>query len=274
MGRRKMSISRIENRTRRQVTFAKRRVGLIKKTHELSVLCDAQIGLIIFSSNGKLFEYCSETSSMEHMIRRYQLVATENRDPEKNYQTVRITHLIYDHQLMPGELARMQKETANLQLSLQRYYGEGLSSIKLEDLDELEQQLEFSVNRVRARKFELLQQQTDNLRKKEKMLLEENEQIYHLINENQAAMEQHQTYYQVLAMVPKTEENRHDHHVLEQYFPFSGREDQQPAASSSSSSVLQLATLPDPLFNGPYHDRLLQPAHPNLQDFSLQLPKN
>ncbi|XP_041024745.1 MADS-box protein FBP24 isoform X2 [Juglans microcarpa x Juglans regia] len=246
MGRRKMSISRIENRTRRQVTFAKRRVGLIKKTHELSVLCDAQIGLIIFSSNGKLFEYCSETSSMEHMIRRYQLVATENGDPEKNYQT--------DHQLMPGELARMQKETANLQLSLQRYYGEGLSSIKFEDLDELEQQLEFSVNRVRARKFELLQQQTDNLRRKEKMLLEENEQIYHLINENQAAMEQHQTYYQV-AMVPKTEENRH-HQVLERYFPFSGREEQQPAASSSSS-VLQLATLPDPLFNDPYHDRLL-----------------
>ncbi|KAG6641474.1 hypothetical protein CIPAW_09G075700 [Carya illinoinensis] len=262
-----MSISRIENRTRRQVTFTKRRLGLIKKTHELSVLCDAQVGLIIFSSNGKLFEYCSETSSMEHMIRRYQ-VATENRNPENiNCQTD------HDHQfLMPGELARMQKETANLQLSLQPYYGEGLSSIKFEDLDELEQQLEFSVNRVRDRKFELLQQQTDNLRTKEKMLLEENEQIYHLINENQAALEQQQrqTYYQ-MAMVPKTEENRH--HVLEQYFPFSGRKE-QPAASSSS--VLQLATLPDPLLNDPYNDRLLQPAHPNLQDhFSdLQHPKN
>lgn len=62
MGRRRVSISRIENRTTRQVTFAKRRVGLFKKTHELSVLCDAQIGIVVFSSSGKLYEYCSDTS--------------------------------------------------------------------------------------------------------------------------------------------------------------------------------------------------------------------
>ncbi|KAM2271436.1 hypothetical protein EV1_038229 [Malus domestica] len=31
--------------------------GLIKKTHELSVLCDAQIGLVIFSSTGKMFRH-------------------------------------------------------------------------------------------------------------------------------------------------------------------------------------------------------------------------
>ncbi|KAJ6882846.1 hypothetical protein NC651_029197 [Populus alba x Populus x berolinensis] len=62
MGRGKIAITRIENRTARQVTFAKRRGGLFKKTHELSVLCDAEIGLIIFSSNGKLYEFCNESS--------------------------------------------------------------------------------------------------------------------------------------------------------------------------------------------------------------------
>jgi DNA-binding Xre family transcriptional regulator len=46
----------------------------------------------------------------------------------------------------------MQKETLNLQSSLQRFTGEDLSSIKFEDLDELEQQLECSLNKVRARK--------------------------------------------------------------------------------------------------------------------------
>ncbi|XVE92934.1 hypothetical protein REPUB_Repub01dG0146400 [Reevesia pubescens] len=60
MGRGKIPIKRIENQTTRQVTFSKRRAGLLKKTHELSVLCDAQIGLIIFSSTGKLCQYCSE----------------------------------------------------------------------------------------------------------------------------------------------------------------------------------------------------------------------
>lgn len=66
MGRGKIEIKRIQNTTTRQVTFSKRRTGLIKKTHELSVLCDAQIGLIIFSSTGKLFQYCTEPYRYTH----------------------------------------------------------------------------------------------------------------------------------------------------------------------------------------------------------------
>jgi hypothetical protein len=49
----------IENKINRQVTFAKRRNGLLKKAYELSVLCDAEIALIIFSNRGKLYEFCS-----------------------------------------------------------------------------------------------------------------------------------------------------------------------------------------------------------------------
>lgn len=59
MGRGKIEIKRIENATSRQVTFSKRRVGLLKKAQELSVLCDAEVALIIFSSTGKLFEFSS-----------------------------------------------------------------------------------------------------------------------------------------------------------------------------------------------------------------------
>ncbi|KAH9325782.1 hypothetical protein KI387_005960, partial [Taxus chinensis] len=62
MGRGKIEIKRIENSTNRQVTFSKRRGGLMKKAHELSVLCDAELGLIIFSNTGKLFEYATATS--------------------------------------------------------------------------------------------------------------------------------------------------------------------------------------------------------------------
>ncbi|KAM0950808.1 putative transcription factor MADS-type1 family [Dioscorea sansibarensis] len=62
MGRGKIEIKRIENTTNRQVTFSKRRQGLLKKAHELAVLCDAQLGLVIFSHSGKLFEYCSPSS--------------------------------------------------------------------------------------------------------------------------------------------------------------------------------------------------------------------
>lgn len=57
MGRGKIEIKKIENLNSRQVTFSKRRSGLLKKAKELSVLCDAEVAVIIFSSTGKLYEF-------------------------------------------------------------------------------------------------------------------------------------------------------------------------------------------------------------------------
>lgn len=59
MGRGKIEIKKIENLNSRQVTFSKRRNGLLKKAKELSVLCDADVGVIVFSSTGKLYEFSS-----------------------------------------------------------------------------------------------------------------------------------------------------------------------------------------------------------------------
>jgi MADS-box transcription factor len=64
MGRGKIAIERIGNSTSRQVTFSKRRKGLIKKAKELAILCDAEVGLIIFSSTGKLYEFASTRSGV------------------------------------------------------------------------------------------------------------------------------------------------------------------------------------------------------------------
>ncbi|KAF8399985.1 hypothetical protein HHK36_015858 [Tetracentron sinense] len=65
MGRGRVELKRIENKINRQVTFSKRRNGLLKKAYELSVLCDAEVALIIFSSRGKLYEFCSSSSVAE-----------------------------------------------------------------------------------------------------------------------------------------------------------------------------------------------------------------
>lgn len=59
MVRRKIPIKKIDNVTARQVTFSKRKSGLFKKARELSLLCDAEIALIVFSPGGKLFDYGS-----------------------------------------------------------------------------------------------------------------------------------------------------------------------------------------------------------------------
>ncbi|KAK0598161.1 hypothetical protein LWI29_032156 [Acer saccharum] len=59
MGRGKVVMERIENKINRQVTFSKRRNGLFKKAYELSLLCDAEVALIIFSNQGKLSEFAT-----------------------------------------------------------------------------------------------------------------------------------------------------------------------------------------------------------------------
>ncbi|RHN74250.1 putative transcription factor MADS-type1 family [Medicago truncatula] len=60
MGRGRVQLKKIENKINRQVTFSKRRSGLLKKAHEISVLCDAEVALIVFSNKGKLYEYSSD----------------------------------------------------------------------------------------------------------------------------------------------------------------------------------------------------------------------
>ncbi|CAL1387907.1 unnamed protein product [Linum trigynum] len=244
MGRGKIAIKRIENQTTRQVTFSKRRNGLLKKTHELSVLCDAQIGLIIFSSTGKLCQYASDPFRMEQIIERYQK-ATGTRIPELD-----------NREQVLGELAVLRKETKQLQLSMRRYTGEEMASIPFHDLEQLEQQLERSVTKVRDRKNELLQQQLENLRRKERMLEEQNGNMFRWIQENRAALEYQQHHHHQAQVAAEAKPMEHQHQLLQQLqeqFPFCGGE---------PSSVLQLSTIP-PHFS-PYNLQLGQPnpLHP------------
>ncbi|XAR62295.1 hypothetical protein NMG60_11017008 [Bertholletia excelsa] len=78
MGRVKLQIKRIENTTNRQVTFSKRRNGLIKKAYELSVLCDIDIALIMFSPSQRLCHF-SRKRRIEDVLCRYLNLADQDR---------------------------------------------------------------------------------------------------------------------------------------------------------------------------------------------------
>ncbi|KAI1418888.1 hypothetical protein F5Y12DRAFT_377062 [Xylaria sp. FL1777] len=69
MGRRKIEIKAIKDDRNRSVTFLKRKGGLFKKAHELSVLCSVDVAVFIFGSNKKLYEYSS--GDMRDLITRY-----------------------------------------------------------------------------------------------------------------------------------------------------------------------------------------------------------
>ncbi|XP_057798504.1 MADS-box protein SOC1-like [Salvia miltiorrhiza] len=166
MVRGKVQMKRIENASSRQVTFSKRRNGLLKKAYELSVLCDADVALIIFSSKGRLYEFSS--SNMQKSIERYMEV-TKDRisgvEMEQNMQRIK------------NEAAFMAKKIELLENSQRMLLGHNLGWCSMDELEEIENRLERSLKSIRAQKVQLFNEETEKLIKKEKFLLDENQNL-------------------------------------------------------------------------------------------------
>ncbi|KAH9778269.1 Developmental protein SEPALLATA 1 [Citrus sinensis] len=157
MGRGRVELKRIENKINRQVTFAKRRNGLLKKAYELSVLCDAEVALIIFSNRGKLYEFCSSPSIMKTLERyhRCSFGAHEaNRPPIETQQSTYQEYL------------RLKTAVELLQRSQRNLLGEDLDPLSTKELEQLEHQLETSLKHVRSTKEQVLLELNKGLRKK------------------------------------------------------------------------------------------------------------
>ncbi|KAJ7294609.1 hypothetical protein O6H91_Y245200 [Diphasiastrum complanatum] len=145
MGRGKIEIKRIDNATSRQVTFSKRRNGLLKKARELSVLCDAEVAVIIFSSTGRLFEYTS--SSMSTILERY------SKCPQRQYMET-LPNLESDY--WSQKMTKLKEDLELLQNRERHMMGEDIASLTLESLWQLEQQLDTGFSRIRSRKVHFL----------------------------------------------------------------------------------------------------------------------
>ncbi|XP_011013299.1 PREDICTED: truncated transcription factor CAULIFLOWER A-like isoform X3 [Populus euphratica] len=163
MGRGRIQLKRIENKINRQVTFSKRRSGLLKKAHEISVLCDAEVALIVFSTKGKLFEYATD-SCMERILERYerysyaerQLLA--NDDPEN--------HCFQGSWTL--EYAKLKARVDVLQKNQRHFMGEDLDSLNIKELQNLEHQIDSALKHVRSRKNQLMYESISELQKKVK----------------------------------------------------------------------------------------------------------
>uniref|UniRef100_A0A7N0TSD5 Uncharacterized protein n=1 Tax=Kalanchoe fedtschenkoi TaxID=63787 RepID=A0A7N0TSD5_KALFE len=169
MVREKIQIKKIDNVSARQVTFSKRRRGLFKKAEELAVLCDADVGLIVFSSTGKLSEYSS--SSMKEILERYKM---QSKYLEKLQQPTPSLEL----QLVENRnYTKLSQEVAEKSHQLRRLRGEDLQGLDIEELRELEKTLEFGLNRVIETKGEKIMNEINHLQAKGAQLMEENERL-------------------------------------------------------------------------------------------------
>ncbi|XP_057448597.1 MADS-box transcription factor 27-like isoform X3 [Lotus japonicus] len=177
MGRGKIVIQRIDNSTSRQVTFSKRRKGLIKKAKELAILCDAQVGLVIFSSTGKLYEYSS--TSMKSVIERYKTCKGEHQliNPESEAKfwqreaeglKQQVQNLQENHRYSSGSTSQTRRQLL----------GEQLYGLSVRNLQDLENQLEMSLQGVRMKKENTLTDEIQELNRKGNLIHQDNMELY------------------------------------------------------------------------------------------------
>ncbi|KAL9446929.1 hypothetical protein AB3S75_014575 [Citrus x aurantiifolia] len=166
MAREKIKIRKIDNITARQVTFSKRRRGLFKKAEELSVLCDAVVGVIIFSATGKLFE--SSSSSMKDIIARYNMHSSN---------IGKLNHPSLELQLENSKHLSLSREIAEKSRQLRQMRGEDLHGLTIEELQHLETMLEQGLSRVHQTKGDRIMNEICALERKGAKLLEENKNL-------------------------------------------------------------------------------------------------
>ncbi|XP_078157352.1 MADS-box transcription factor 22-like isoform X4 [Carex rostrata] len=166
MAREKLKLRRIDNTAARQVTFSKRRKGLFKKAEELSILCDAEVALIVFSSTGKLFQFSS--SSMKETLRKYSGHSKDHDQPSATS---------IDLNVEQTNCEELSKKVAAASLQLKHMKGEELDKMSVAELQQLENKLEEGLSRVLNRKGQIMIDQINGLRQKGMTLEEENRRL-------------------------------------------------------------------------------------------------
>uniref|UniRef100_A0A251URQ0 Putative transcription factor, MADS-box n=1 Tax=Helianthus annuus TaxID=4232 RepID=A0A251URQ0_HELAN len=167
-------IKKIENTTNRQVTFSKRRNGLIKKAYELSVLCDVDVALIMFSPSGRASIF-SGSRSIEEIISRYINLPEHERGRLQNQEYLeralgRLKSEAQDHQIqnqaspssgdsqleeIQQEIVRCKSHMIEMEKRLRIFEGDPSEISTLSEAEYREQMLEETLRHVRLRKHVL-----------------------------------------------------------------------------------------------------------------------
>ncbi|KAL7142261.1 hypothetical protein ABFS83_08G112100 [Erythranthe nasuta] len=168
MGRKKLAMRRIENPTSRQVTYAKRKDGIVKKANELSVLCDTDVALIMFSPTGRLTSFASTGSRVEDIFLRFVDRPDELRGGPINneeFLSGRLKQLKYEAQMLEkiaiiedleqklDKLNRKQRESQEKM----RYYEPDVDKISsILEAGVFQQYLTSAIQRIQLSKAKLL----------------------------------------------------------------------------------------------------------------------
>ncbi|KAF8005842.1 hypothetical protein BT93_K0198 [Corymbia citriodora subsp. variegata] len=167
MGRGKIELKRIEKASSRQVTFSKRRNGLLKKAYELSILCDAEIALLIFSSSGKCYQFASH--DMDRTIVKYRdELGLPQSSQNRGCRSM---------EFWRAEIHELTRGIETMEEQLKHLSGEDLSMLGMKELRQLERQLKTGVERVRSKKRRIISEHVNLLKRNLRVLQEENARL-------------------------------------------------------------------------------------------------
>uniref|UniRef100_A0A7N0VFD4 Uncharacterized protein n=1 Tax=Kalanchoe fedtschenkoi TaxID=63787 RepID=A0A7N0VFD4_KALFE len=166
MGRGKVELKRIENATNRQITFSKRRYGILKKAFELSVLCEAEVVLLVLSSSGHSYNFASH--NVDRTIARYR---NDVGLPQPANQLLNTT------EFWRCEIEEMKRRIDSLEASQKHFAGEDITVLGLGELKQLERKVKTGVERVRSKKRRILSEHISSLKQKHRALQEENTRL-------------------------------------------------------------------------------------------------
>lgn len=168
MGRVKLKIQRLESMTSRNGTYGKRRAGILKKAQEISVLCDIDIILLMFSPTGKPSIFRGQHSNIDEMIakyaqlspkertkRRLESLETLKRNFKKLDQDVDIEEFLDASSPSIEEMLNQAKMLQEQLTEVQERLGFWTNPDKIEDIEHLcqmENSLRESLNRIHMQK--------------------------------------------------------------------------------------------------------------------------
>ncbi|CAN1323261.1 Floral homeotic protein DEFICIENS [Linum perenne] len=172
MARGKIQIKRIENSTNRQVTYSKRRNGLFKKANELTVLCDAKVSIIMFSSTGKLHEFISPSVSSRKL---------SSLRVSSSFSSLHLLHL----QKMQDHLRKLKDVNRNLRKEIRQRMGECLNDLDYDQMRALDMEMDNAVKIIRERKNQVISNQIERHKKKVRNVEEIHRNLLHAFQERE-----------------------------------------------------------------------------------------
>ncbi|XP_074346782.1 agamous-like MADS-box protein AGL8 [Apium graveolens] len=165
MGRGKVELKKIEDKSNRQVTFSKRRPGLLKKAKELSILCDVEVAVHIFAKSGKVFQF----HSGESLRKIYNYLRNERR-PKFGREAPSST--LHDTQETEprigtehGEASTICEHLEEIQRQLEE---QKVQHLKMAELNRMEHQLDGLLRLTRSTKEQAMRNAMSAIHEKDK----------------------------------------------------------------------------------------------------------